>query len=141
MRAPPHSGSKRLKPAENKFTQSGFTNSSMQIPAYSDSFRFRSYLALHIQNMSNCCRHKYDPSISRFFQSNFWRVSEIWPNCLALLLPKHSCCCSLSFSRSLLLTLGQRGLLTKCLVHSRAMAASVKIRVCIKSWMLVLPLL
>ena len=37
-----HSGSKWLKPAKNKFTQSDFTSFSIQIPAYSNSFRFRS---------------------------------------------------------------------------------------------------
>ena len=30
--------------------------------------------ALHIQNLSICCRQKYDPSISRVFESYFWRV-------------------------------------------------------------------
>ena len=39
---PSHSGSKWLKPAKNKFTQSDFTSFSIQIPAYSNSFRFRS---------------------------------------------------------------------------------------------------
>ena len=38
---PTHSGSNWLKPAKNKFTQSDFTSFSMQIPAYSNSFRFR----------------------------------------------------------------------------------------------------
>ena len=28
--------------------------------------------ALHIQNLSNCCRHKDDLSISRIFQSSFF---------------------------------------------------------------------
>ena len=34
VRAPPHSGSKRLKPSENKFTQSGFTSFSIQVLHY-----------------------------------------------------------------------------------------------------------
>ena len=46
----------------------------MQVSAYSNSFRFRPFCALHIQNLSNRCKHKIDPSISRFFKSNFWRV-------------------------------------------------------------------
>ena len=57
--------SRRLKPAENKFTQSGLTSFSMQVSANSNSFRFRLCQALHIQNLSNRCRYKYDPSISR----------------------------------------------------------------------------
>ena len=37
----------------------------------SHNFRFRSLCALHIQNLSNCCRHKYDPSMSRIFWTYF----------------------------------------------------------------------
>ena len=37
------------------------------------NFRFRSLHALRMQNSSNCCRHKYDESISRIVQYNFWR--------------------------------------------------------------------
>ena len=44
-------------------------------------FRFRLLYALHIQNLSNCYRHKYDQSISRIFQSYFWRVFATGPNC------------------------------------------------------------
>ena len=33
----------------------------------SHNIRFRSLRAIHIQNSSNCCSHKYDQSISRFF--------------------------------------------------------------------------
>ena len=33
------------------------------------------------QNFSNCCMHKYDPSISRIFQSNFWRNFSILSHC------------------------------------------------------------
>jgi len=36
-------------------------NFSKQVPADSHSnFRFRLYQGLHIKNLSNCCRHKYD---------------------------------------------------------------------------------
>ena len=42
-----------------------------RISAYSNDFRFRSLHALHIQNLSNCCRHNYDQSISRFSKSIF----------------------------------------------------------------------
>ena len=55
----------------------------MQVSAYSNSFRFRSFRTLHIQNLSNRCRHKYDQSISRIFQSNFWQVFAVWPNSVA----------------------------------------------------------
>ena len=54
-----HSSPKRLKPAENKFTQSYFTSFSIQVSANSHNFRFRSLRVLHIQKISNCCRHKY----------------------------------------------------------------------------------
>ena len=66
-----HSGSKRLKPAENKFTQSDFTSFSLQVSAISHNFRFRSLRPLHIQKLSNHCRHKNDPSVSRFFNLIF----------------------------------------------------------------------
>ena len=52
----------------------------MQLSAYSNSFRFWSFRALHIENLSNRRRDKYDPSISRIFQSNFWRVFDVWHN-------------------------------------------------------------
>ena len=57
-----HSGPKLLKTAKIKFTWCNFSFS-----ADSHNFRFRSSCALHIQNLSNCCRDKYYPSISRFF--------------------------------------------------------------------------
>ena len=34
-------------------------------------------------NLSNCCRHKYGPSISRFLRSNFKQVFDIRPNCVS----------------------------------------------------------
>ena len=72
-----HISFKWLKPAKNKLTWSDITNFFMQ-----NSFRFRQFRALHFQNLSNCCRHKYDPSISQVFQSKFWRVFEVWHNCV-----------------------------------------------------------
>ena len=33
--------------------------------------------------VSNCCNYSYDRSISRTFQSNFWQVCAIRPNCAA----------------------------------------------------------
>ena len=78
-----HSGSNWLKPAKNKFTWCYFTRFSMQVSSNSHNFRFRSLCALHIQNLSNCCRHNYDPSISRIFHSNIWRVFDIWTKCVA----------------------------------------------------------
>ena len=57
-----HSGPKLPKTAKIKFTWCDFSFS-----ADSHNFRFRSSCALHIQNLSNCCRNKYDPSIWRFF--------------------------------------------------------------------------
>ena len=45
------------------------------------NFRFRSLHTLHMQNSSNCCRHKYDQSISRIYLSNYWRIFVIWFQC------------------------------------------------------------
>ena len=58
-------------PPKNKFNQSDFTSFSIQVSAYSHNFHFRSLSALHFQNLSNRCRHKYDPSISRIFWISF----------------------------------------------------------------------
>ena len=70
-----HSGSKWLKPAENKLTLSHFTSFSKQVTAESHKFLFRSLHLLCMENLSNCCIHRYDLSISRFFNlislSNF----------------------------------------------------------------------
>ena len=54
--APAHSGSKWLKPAENKFIQSALTSFSMQISANLHSFCFWEP-ALQIQNLSNQIYH------------------------------------------------------------------------------------
>ena len=59
-----HSGSKCQKATKNKSTQGDFTSFSMEVCANSHNFRFRLY-ALHIQNLSNRCRHKYDSSQRR----------------------------------------------------------------------------
>ena len=64
-------------PPKNKFTQGAFTRFSMQVSENFHIFRFR-LPVIHIQNLSNRCRHKYDPSISRVFQSNFWQVFDVW---------------------------------------------------------------
>ena len=57
------------------------TSFSMQVSANLHNFRFR-LPALHIQNLSNFCRHKYDPSISRFFfKLVFGGFFVIWLNC------------------------------------------------------------
>ena len=74
-----HISFKWLKPAKNKLTCSDFTNFFTQISAYSKSFHCWSFRALYIQNLSNRCRRK---SISRIFQSNFWRVFDVWHNCV-----------------------------------------------------------
>ena len=73
-----HSSSKWLKPAKYmyKLTWCVFTTFS----TYLYNFRFRSLPTHHIENLSNRYRHKYDPSISRNFLSNFWRVFDVWPN-------------------------------------------------------------
>ena len=67
-----------------------FTNFSIQVLEDWLDFCFRSLHALHIENLSNCCRHKYDQSISRIFEFYFWRDFAIWPNCVAVqwLMPR-----------------------------------------------------
>ena len=37
----------------------------------------------HIQDSSNCCRHKLKQTIFQKFYSHFWRVFDIWPICAA----------------------------------------------------------
>ena len=49
-----------------------------QVSADINYFRFRWLCALHIQNLSNCCRHKYNLTISRVFKFIFWRICAIW---------------------------------------------------------------
>ena len=75
-----HSGSKCQKSAKYKLAQGDYTRFSIEVFANSHNFRFR-LPALHIQNLSKRCRHKYDQSISRIFESRFWRVFDNWPNC------------------------------------------------------------
>ena len=75
-----HSGSKWLKPAENKFTQSDFTSFSKQVTAESHNFLFRSLHLLCIKNLSNWCIHRYDLSILRFFNLIFVAFFSIGPN-------------------------------------------------------------
>ena len=60
-----HGGSKWLKLAKNKFTWSDFTNFSKQV----QQIPFPVVASPHIENLSNCCRHKYDQSISRIFKN------------------------------------------------------------------------
>jgi hypothetical protein len=57
-------------PPKHNFAQGDFTSFSMEISANSHNFRFR-VPEIHIQNLSNRCRHKYDPLISRIFQTLF----------------------------------------------------------------------
>ena len=64
---------------------SNFTNFSIQVSADSHIFRFRLLHVGHIQNLSYCCRLKYDRSISRFFFNlMFGGFFAIWPKNCAL---------------------------------------------------------
>ena len=72
---------KRLKLVENKFPQRGFMSPFTQVSTNSTSFCFWPWHALHISNLSNHRRQKYNQTISRFFQSNIWRIFAIRPNC------------------------------------------------------------
>ena len=73
-----NSGSKYLKTAKNKFSDSLdviFTNFSKQISEDPLNLRFRSFQAIHIQNLSNRCRHKYDcVNFTTFSNLTFCRV-------------------------------------------------------------------
>ena len=60
-----HSGSKWQKLARNRF----ITVCLMWFQPNFHNFRFRWLLALHFQNLSNCCRQFH----RGFFQLNFWR--------------------------------------------------------------------
>ena len=51
---------------------SNFTNFSMQVSLDFTSFSF----PFHIENLCNCCRHKYAQSISRIFELYFCRIIE-----------------------------------------------------------------
>ena len=53
-------------PPKHKFVYGDFTSFSMEVFENSHNFRFR-LPVLHIQNLSNRCRHKYDSSFSRIF--------------------------------------------------------------------------
>ena len=55
------------KPAKNKIAWCDFTSFSKQVSANPHSYCLQSFFALHIQNVSNCCRHKDDQPISRVF--------------------------------------------------------------------------
>ena len=72
-----HSGFKRIKPAENKFTWSDFMSFYRKVSTNLQNFYFRSFSVLYIPNPSNRCRHKNDLSISQIFQCKFWRVFPI----------------------------------------------------------------
>ena len=40
------------------------------------------FCGLHIQNLSNCCRHEvWPPNFTNFLECNFWRVFAICPEC------------------------------------------------------------
>jgi hypothetical protein len=56
------------------------------------SFRFR-MAELHIQNLSNRCRHKHDLSISRIMKIYFWRVFTISSSCVAQSSSRNSAVC------------------------------------------------
>ena len=66
--------------------QSSFASFSMQVSANLHNFRFR-VPELHFRNLSNRCRHKYDPSISRFFWipflAGFWNLAQLCTGWLA----------------------------------------------------------
>ena len=59
-----------------------FTIFSKQISEDPLNLCFLSLQAIHIQNLSNRCRHKYDHvNFTNFSNLTFCRVFEVWPNC------------------------------------------------------------
>ena len=80
-----HCESKQLKPTKNKLTWCDFTTFSEQVFANSLDLRFRSFYALHIQNLLNCCQPKQNQSVSRILWISFfggfllfgWTVREL----------------------------------------------------------------
>ena len=76
-----HCSSKWLKPAKNKLTWCDFTNFSEQVLANSLDLRFRSFYALHIQNLLNCYQPKHNQSVSRIlwisFLADFCYLAEL----------------------------------------------------------------
>ena len=59
-----------------------FTSFFKKITPDSHNFHFRLLQTLCIQNLSNCCWHNYDASISRvFLKLIFGGFFPIWPNC------------------------------------------------------------
>ena len=67
------SGFKQLKSAKKKSLESISRVFPSMFQVDSHYFCLFSFL-LCIKNSSNCCMHKYDPSILRIFISYFWRV-------------------------------------------------------------------
>ena len=80
-----HCESKQLKPTKNKLTWCDFTTFSEQVFANSLDLRFRSFYALHIQNLLNSCQPKQNQSVSRILWISFfggfllfgWTVREL----------------------------------------------------------------
>ena len=76
-----HSGFKWLIPAQNKFSWCDFTSISKQISANLDLFPFSG-----MSFMLKICQTVVGISITiqfdEFFESRFWRVFDVWPNCL-----------------------------------------------------------
>ena len=56
------------------------------------NLRLRWLYALHFRNLSNCCKHKYDPdNFTNFLICNFWRVFVIWNYCAAQRCHRWAC--------------------------------------------------
>ena len=66
---------------KNRFAVITFTSKCQCIYITSDSCHRECFT---LKKLSNCCRHKHDPCIF----TNFLRVSDVWPNCVA-----HSSAC------------------------------------------------
>ena len=69
-----HSGSKWLKLAGNKLTQSDFTSFNKKVSANLHYFRFRSLRGLHIQICLIITVALMIRQFPKFFESSIWRV-------------------------------------------------------------------
>ena len=78
-----HSGSKWLKLAGNKLTQSDFTSFNKKVSVNLHYFRFRSLPGRHIKICQIVAVTIMFRQFHEFFESSIWQVFENWPNCVA----------------------------------------------------------
>ena len=75
-----HSGSKWLKLAGNKLTQSDFTSFNKKVFTNLHHFRFRSLPGLHIKICQIIAVTIMICQFQELFELSIWRVFDNWPN-------------------------------------------------------------